>query len=240
MSTRESHRSGQAVATTWALAHLRARTIERARLEPAPTRAEVTARNLAVAAGVVLVSLLVFVALGGVRVGPRPERLVAETAVGSAILAAGFAVIGFGRGRSMLGRPRVELMLAVFLAPVLLFSWRVFASSRYHGMTVEWPDRPGFRCFALSTVLSIPPLLGALWVRRSSGLAYVKSNAAALGTAVGACVWVLVDLWCPVGYGPHVLFGHVVPLLLATAASAVFGSRVLLRGLAHSNDHGPK
>jgi len=44
------------------------------------------------------------------------------------------------------------------------------------------------------------------------------------------------------------LFGHVVPLVLATAASAVFGTRVLLRGFAPAgrvfrrglHDHGPK
>jgi hypothetical protein len=227
MSIREARRPDEAVATTRTLAQLRARTIELARLEPAPSRTELAARHLAVAAAALLFTMLLFVALGGVRVAPRPERLVGETVVGSAALAAGFAAIGFGRGRSMLGRPQFELVLAIVLAPVLLFSWRAFTSSRYPGMSVQWPDRPGLRCFALSMVLAVAPLIAAFWVRRNSDPAYAKSSAAALGTAVGAGVWVLVDLWCPVGYGPHVLLGHVVPLLLATAASALFGSRVL-------------
>jgi hypothetical protein len=38
---------------------------------------------------------------------------------------------------------------------------------------------------------------------------------------------VLVDLWCPVGYVPHLLLGHVLPLLLLMTLSAVLGSRVI-------------
>jgi hypothetical protein len=38
---------------------------------------------------------------------------------------------------------------------------------------------------------------------------------------------VLVDLWCPVGHVPHLLAGHVGPMLLVGAVGAVAGARVL-------------
>jgi hypothetical protein len=40
-------------------------------------------------------------------------------------------------------------------------------------------------------------------------------------------VWVLVDLWCPVAYLPHLLLGHVLPLALAVGAGAMLGRFVL-------------
>jgi hypothetical protein len=179
---------------------------------------------------VMLVPLLVFVAWGGIRVGPRPDRLVLQTALGSAVLAAGFAIVGIGRGRSMLGRPRSWLLAQVLLTPVLLLGWRVLISARYSNMMVQWGERPGLRCFTLSTILALAPLLGLLWLRRGSDPVHPRLTAAAFGAAVGAGVWVLVDLWCPVGYVPHLLLGHVLPLLFLIALSALLGSRVIAVG----------
>jgi len=211
-------------------AKLRAQVIEQSAREPSPTRAQLAVRHRVVLTIVMLVPLLIFIACGGIRVGPRPDGLVLQTALGSGILAAGLAVLGVGRGRSMLGRPRSWLLLQVLLTPGLLLGWRVLISACYPQMMVEWTDRPGLRCFTLSVILACAPLLGLLWLRRGSDPLHPRLTAAALGAAVGAGAWVLVDLWCPVGYVPHLLLGHVMPLLLLIATSALLGRRVIAVG----------
>ncbi|HEX3854461.1 MAG TPA: NrsF family protein [Polyangiaceae bacterium] len=209
------------------LARLRARVIEQSRQEPALTRAQVSLQNRIVMSVALLIPLLVFGALGGARLAPRPDRLVLQTAVASGILAAVAAVVGVSRGRSMLGRPRSWLLPLVFLTPVALFASRVLASAQYPNMLAEWHGRPGLRCFGLSCVLALGPLLGVLWVRRGSDPVHPRLTAAGVATAAGAGAWVLVDLWCPVGFVPHLLLGHVLPLVLLVALSAALGSRFL-------------
>jgi hypothetical protein len=225
MSEREP--SISKVATGMAQAQLRAQVIEASKREPSATRAELGKQRRIVLSVVVLVPLLVFIGCGGVRVGPRSDGLVLQSVLGSTVLAAVFAVVGIGRGRSMLGRPRAWLLAQVVLAPVLLFGWRVLLSSREPNMMAQWLDRPGFRCLALSLTLALAPLLGLLWLRRGSDPVHPRLTGAAMGAGVGAAAWVLVDLWCPVGYVPHLLLGHVLPLVLSVALSAVLGKRVL-------------
>lgn len=206
---------------------LRARVLERAAREQAPTRAQFTARRRVVLGVCVGISLLLFFVCGGARSEPRPTKLMLETTLGSAALAIGVALLALDRGRSMLGRPRPWLALAVVSTPIALFAWRVLVTARYAGMTAEWTTRPGLRCFILSGALSIAPLLGLLWLRRGSDPVHPRLSAAALAAAAGAGSWVLVDLWCPVGYLPHLLLGHVAPIVVLTALAAVFGSRLI-------------
>jgi hypothetical protein len=209
------------------LAELRARVLDRASREPAPTRSQHSARQRVVLGLALCVSLLVFFACGGIRSSPRPSRLMLETTLGSATLAVLVAVIALGRGRSMLGRPRPWLAAVVVSTPIALFAWRVLTSARYPGMAAEWSSRPGLRCLVLSGVLAATPLLGLLWLRRGTDPVHPRMSAAALAAAAGAGSWVLVDLWCPVGYVPHLLLGHVAPVVLLTLLSAVLGSRML-------------
>jgi len=209
---------------------LRAQVIDRSTREPSPTRGQLALRHRIVLGIALIVPLLSFIVLGGIRVGPRPDELVLQTALGSALLAALVAVVGVGRGRSMLGRPRSWLLTQVLLTPVSLFGWRVLVSVRYPQMMVEWVERPGFRCFTLSVLLASMPLLGLIWRRRGSDPVHPRLTAAAVGAAVGAGTWVLVDLWCPVGYVPHLLLGHVLPLLLLIFLSALIGGRVIAVG----------
>lgn len=50
---------------------------------------------------------------------------------------------------------------------------------------------------------------------------------AAAGAAIGAMIWGLVDLNCPVAHVPHLLLGHVLPLLLASVVGAALAEPVL-------------
>ena len=127
----------------------------------------------------------------------------------------------------MLGRPKSWLALVVVSTPIALLAWRLFTSARHPGMAAEWSTRPGLRCLLLSGMLAITPLLGLLWLRRGTDPVHPRMTAAALAAATGAGSWVMVDLWCPVGYVPHLLLGHVAPVVLLTALSALLGSRML-------------
>ena len=209
------------------LGELRARVLAQAAQQPAPTRAQYTARQRIVISLVLLVSLIVFFAWGGLRAAPRPGKLVLETSLGSAIVAIAVALAALGRGRSMLGRSRGWLAGVVLVTPLALFGWRVLASAQYPGMMVEWSERPGLRCFAFSSTLALVPLLSELWLRRGSDQVHPVMTAASFGAAAGAGAWVFVDLWCPVGYVPHLLLGHVAPVVLLSALSALLGSRLL-------------
>lgn len=207
-------------------AQLRARVLQQARQEPALTRAQLFVRHAPLAALITLVPVAIFLAMGGLRAAPRPPALVLETALGSALLALIAVAAGFGRGRSMLGRPRVGLVAIVLLTPLSLLAWRILTSLQYPDMMHAWAARPGLRCFLLSCAMSAVPLLGVLWMRRHTTPANPRLTAASYAAAVGAAVWVLVDLWCPVGYVPHLLLGHVLPMALLMSLSASFGKRL--------------
>ncbi len=100
---------------------------------------------------------------------------------------------------------------------------------------VRWPERPGLRCLALSTLVGLGPLAAFLAMRRHD-FVHAGLNGAAMGVAAGACAWVAVDLWCPVAYVPHLLLGHVLPLVLLGGIGALIGrSRATL--LRHANRH---
>jgi hypothetical protein len=170
---------------------------------------------------------MVFVLAGGPHRTGRPISLMIGTAAGAALIAAASFTIAFGRGRSMLGRPRRWLIAASLLVPVGLFAWKMAWSARYVGMQADSPARLGLRCFGLSVAMAICPLAAVLWSRRSSDPLHPVTTGVALGVAIGASGWVLTDLWCPVGYPRHVLIGHVLPILVLAVVGAMAGRRLI-------------
>ena len=129
-----------------------------------------------------------------------------------------------------LGRTGTILLTLALLTPVLMFLWKVVISSGFDGMMVRWPERPGFRCLRLSCLMAAWPLVALVVTRRGSDPVHPHLTGAAIGAAVGACAWVFVDLWCPVAYVPHLMLGHVLPLLLTTAAGTLLGKFIGVRG----------
>jgi hypothetical protein len=123
----------------------------------------------------------------------------------------------------MLSPPRTLLFVLIALLPGLLLAWKVFVTSGFSNMDVIWPERPGLRCFRYSLLIAAP-LLTAFsyrWFRRDPS--HPRVTGAALGAIAGACSAVFVDLWCPVAYLPHLLLGHVLPMLLLAAIGAATG-----------------
>ena len=81
----------------------------------------------------------------------------------------------------------------------------------------------GWRCLGYTLGVAALPLAAFLGMRRA-----VEPRApSVLGAAAGACCasWAgaLIDLWCPLTDPKHVLFGHVLPLILAVALGAIAG-----------------
>ncbi len=212
-------------------ADVRTRLLDQVNRDRAPSRAEVRARNAKLFLSAIVVAIGVFLLSGGVRSGVRPEALVIETALGAAAVALIALVVALGRGRSMLGRPSRVLLGVVVVTPIAMFALKLGASLQFHGMMEPAPERPGFRCLLLSCLIAAWPLVAIVMTRRSSDPVHPRLTGAALGAAVGACTWVLVDMWCPVAYVPHLMLGHVLPLVLLSAAGAWLGKFVALRHL---------
>jgi hypothetical protein len=210
-------------------ADLRARVLAAARATPAPPRAAVRTRAVALAAGAAVALASIFFYFGGVRPTGRPVALMVLTALGAAALGGAAAWVVLGRGGSMLGRPQRWLLATGLFTPVALFAWKLGTSALFAGMTNAWPERPGLKCLGLSLATGVWPLVAGLVARRGAGGDPLRPalTGAALGLVAGALAWVAVDLWCPVAYVPHLALGHLLPLALLTGLGALAGARAL-------------
>jgi len=212
-------------------ATLRERILATAAAERSPSRATYRRRELLLVVGALAFSIAHFWLRGGVRLGgevaTRPPALVVVTTGGAALvltMIVGLALVG---RRSSLP-PAVGLIATVLVAaPLLLLAWKVGASALVGGMSSEWPLRVGNRCFRLGIELGLVPLIALMVARRHAVMRHAALVGAAMGVAAGAWSWTLVDLWCPVAWFPHLLRGHVLPLVLLAALGAVVGAVVL-------------
>ena len=208
-------------------AHLRARILASVAQEPSPTRRQHRWRTTLLFAAAAAIAVAVFAAFGGVRPHERPLPLLLGTAIGSAALAAAALAVAFGRGRSMLGRNRVLLATTAVLLPLTLLAWKAGVSALYEGMSVAWTGRPGLRCLGLCLAVGVAPLAAALHARRRSDPLHSGATGAAIGGACGLAAAVLVDLWCPVAHLPHLLLGHLLPIVLFALTGAALGAHLL-------------
>jgi hypothetical protein len=199
--------------------------------EPSLTRGEFQRRRAVLFLAAGAVTLLVFLSVGGVRPTGRPFILWAATATGSTVIAAVALALALGRGGSMLGRSGRALVAVALATPLALLLWKFSLSSEFAGMTVDWPDRPGFRCLFLALGTGLAPMAAFMSVWRGTAPAHPRLSGLAIGTANGALVWVLVDLWCPVAYFRHLLLGHVLPLVVFAGLGAAAGGLLAARPL---------
>src|SRR5688572_17813886 len=205
---------------------LKARIMEAARKQPAPTRREVMGRVTATLLSAVAVPVLAFIGFGAIRPGPRPWPLIIATAAGAFGIALAAVWTAFGRSGQMVGRARAKLLAMTIAAPATFVAWKMIWSEQY-GQTEPWPDRPGFRCLAFTFLLAAWPFLALSSVRRESEPTHPRALGAALGVATGTCGAVLVDLWCPVAHPGHLLVGHVLPIVILGIVGVWVGDRIL-------------
>ena len=193
---------------------------------PAPTRTQVLrARAWLFGCGVVG-ALAIFFLEGGVRLTSRPPSLVALTSVGTAAIVGSGMWLVFTRGRSVLGRPVPWLLATAVVSSLAFIAWR-YGVSLLYAHTDSWPERPGFRCLGLSIATGALPLLGALLSWRRVVPVSPVATGAAFGAGAGLGSALLVDLWCPVSYLPHLLLGHLLPIGVLALLGGILGSRLL-------------
>jgi hypothetical protein len=209
---------------------LKARTLGAAKALPSVTRRTQVVRTAVLLAGAVVAGLVIFFAVGGIRVTGRPLGLMIGTSLGTGFVAAICAWAAFGRAKSMMGRPTAWLIVAALTGPVALLAWKVGYSAQFdHGID-QWPTRIGFKCLKLSLGIGIVPLFALMFVRRGTDPTHPRALGFAMGMALGLCANELVDLWCPVAYIPHLLLGHVLPAVLLGVVGALLGWRMLPPG----------
>jgi len=187
---------------------------------PSPTLREAARFRAWASFGAVTASLAIFLARGGLRLTDRPWSLALLTCAGTALVAAVGAHRLMTRGGQMAGRSSRSLWFAAVGATATFVAWKLGVSQLY-GHTAPWPTRPGFRCLVVSLSCGAPLLMAAVLVAGRMLPLRPAMTGAALGTGVGLMAAVLVDLWCPVAYLPHLLLGHVAPLVVLALAGAV-------------------
>ncbi len=221
MSTSDTATSGRdPVAPRRAPDHLRAKVLAATSTTPSRTRPE-GRRRAAIAYGLAIVaSLATFEWFGGLAHGAgRPMAVTITIATGALLLAVASSIIGWHRGRTLVGRSTKLLVLPPVLLPVLTLVWL----TSFHALYTEPFSRVGYRCLVLSLVIGGCLLGAAVFLRRRTVLSSPRAAGASLGAAMASWSAVLVDLWCPLTNLSHVLVGHVLPLVLLAFAGAGLG-----------------
>jgi hypothetical protein len=193
---------------------------------PAPTRAEVLRAQAWMCGWGVAGGFVIFLLAGGVRWNERLPALMAITSLGTAGIGGGGMWLLFTRGRSVIGRSLPCLLATAVLSSVLVVGWRYGVSALY-GRIEPWPDRPGLRCLGLGVAIGVLPLLAALHAWRRTVPVSPVATGAAFGAGAGLGSALLVDVWCPVSFLPHLLLGHLLPIGLLALLGGTVGSRLL-------------
>jgi hypothetical protein len=200
------------------------REVEGVPSSPRPVESKRAARLVA---GSLLLSFIAFVAYGGVRITGRPPSLVIGTIAGTAIIAALAMWAMIGRGRAMVGRASTWLTAVAIVSPLALLAWKIVWSAQYeHGLD-RIDGRVGFRCLGFTLTLGAFPLAALLFSRRGTDAVHPGRAGMGIGVALGLAAATLVDAWCPVAYVPHLLLGHVLPLVVLGAAGLWLGRKIL-------------
>jgi len=191
-----------------------------------PTRRELLRRQAWMVAVGIIGALTLFFLEGGLRATGRPPSLVAWTSLGTSLFCGVGMWFLFTRTRAGHRRGWVALALAT-LAPAAAFVlWR-YGLGHLYDLASPWPTRPGYRCFALSVATGGMLLFATLMAWRGVDPMTPRATGAAFGAGAGLGSALLIDMWCPVSYLPHLLIGHVLPLAVLAWAGAVVGGKLL-------------
>jgi len=205
---------------------VRAAILAEAKKVPSPNRSETRRANaIAIVLGVATAATMI--AALGLTLGGRPMPFVLLTLVGWAAIALATSVVGESRGKTMLGRARVVVVVFALASAPAIFAWVM-------GCTMGWPEvlqgagtiRQHVACLLATLLLSTGPLVALAFVRRASDPVHPRATGAAIGAAAGAWGGVLIDMHCPLVQPMHVALAHVAPVVIYATIGALLGSRL--------------
>jgi hypothetical protein len=215
---------------------LRGRILAEVRSQPAPARPVMRRRLLVGLAITLAFEAFLLVLIGGLHAGDRPVWLIAGNASGAAVVALVTTWLAFGRGRSMVGRPRsVVLAVVALVIPALLVSIALLnegASAIERGVP---PPGNHAQCFGLTALFSLVPLALLVLARRGSDPVHPTATGAALGASAGAWAAVAMAIVCPYSEITHELLGHLAPIVLVVLLGAWAGRSIIGLGGARHN-----
>ena len=192
----------------------------------APTRRELVRRQAWLIGAGVLGALALFWVEGGLRATGRPPSLVAWTSLGTSCFVGVGMWFLFTRTRAGHRRGWSVLALATLVPVVAFVLWR-YGLGHLYELARPWPTRPGYRCFVMSVATGGILLFALLVAWRRVDPMSPAATGAAFGAGAGLGSALLIDLWCPVSYLPHLLVGHVLPIAFLAAAGMALGRRIL-------------
>ena len=213
---------------------LRASILDQAKKVPSPNRSQTRRANaIAIVLGVATAATML--AALGLTLGGRPLPFVLLTLVGWAVIALATSVVGEGRGKTMLGRARVVVVVFALASAPAIFAWVM-------GCTIGWPEvregagtiRQHVACLLATLLLSTGPLVALAFVRRASDPVHPRATGAAIGAAAGAWGGVLIDMHCPLVQPMHIALAHIAPVVIYATIGALVGSRLF--GVRASSD----
>lgn len=229
---------------------LKSRVLDAASRQPVPTRstrALPSAATTAVAAGAMLgayaaalasaalwtgggladvaaavSSGMAFVFRLGTATTGRPAASGAGIVAGTVALAVAATLLVLPSRRSMLSPSRGRLLAVAIGVPLLAGAWLLLWGTTY----VDPYLRVGWRCITLTVATAPWPFLALYRASRRLDPRHPQLTGAALGSAAGAWSAVMLEMWCPLSTGAHVLVGHVLPLFLLVGVGAGVGYRM--------------
>jgi hypothetical protein len=208
-------------------AALRAGVLAQVKAEASPTRSDVRKRTALVAAIAAIASGVLFVALGGMKLGDRPLVFVAHVALGWAALAAFATQAALRRGAAGLGLPRTVLVVAAVTAgPALAAFYMILHARELGGADVEVALRSHAVCFALTAVFGMGPFAIASVLRRGADPVHPRAFGAAVAAASAAWGGLIVTIHCPIAAEHHVIGAHALPVVVLSLCGAVLGARI--------------
>jgi hypothetical protein len=206
---------------------LRARVLAAAKNEPSPPREATVVHTRRAGQAATVVTLLVFLGIGGMHLHARPEGLVMGSAVGWGLVAVVATWVAAGRTRSMLGLPRAWRLGAALATPLALGAVWFAVAPPLGELTVPHAVSIDLLCFGFALALGLAPLAAFFVVRREGDPVDPVTTGAALGAAAGAWGALLIDLHCEMSDPRHVLVGHVLPTVVMALLGGALGARLL-------------
>jgi len=195
---------------------------------PSPTRAQVRKTRFVTIVGCIAWSAII-VGLWGLRPDAHEVTafLVLQLVVWTALIvtAARTALASGDRG---LGKPVLLVALVAVAVPltfvVLGLWWR---SEGAAGTLLETGTFSQFQGCAGLGLLAVVPMLGlSAWALRRSFASAAAWRGGAWGAALGLLASTILTLHCGVTFGGHIVLAHGAPLVLATLAGAIIGSKL--------------